>query len=320
MKRIDFEAHQSTKPYIQAMAKVAGKPVPGGKSPFGMTLEERIAVMDEHGVDIQIVSCAGGFERFETETAIEVAQKTNNEFFEWGKQYPGRFLGYATLIPTNVEASIKELERCKFELGFNAWNTHTNFTATYIDEDEYFPLIKRAAELDMFIYLHPGPPNIERLNGLGPLLSGGLGYHVDSCITITRLICKGIFDKLPGLKIMLGHMGEAMPFMIDRIDSMGGQPGAKGIKQAPGSNRAVNEYPVSYYFEKNIYVTTSGNFSKAAFNCTKERLGIDRMLFGTDFPIEDYRRSLDFLNSVGMTQIEAERLFYINAREIFHIE
>jgi len=295
------------------MAKAMGHSgQPGGKSPFDMTVAERVKIMDKFGIKTQIVSCAGGFENFGTGTAIEVARKTNNEFFEWGKQYPGRFLGYATLIPTDVEASIKELERCKFELGFNAWNTHTNFTRTYIDEDPFFPLLKRAAELNMFVYLHPGPPSIERLNGLGGLLNGGLGYHVDSCITVTRLICKGVFDRLPGLKLMLGHLGEAMPFMIDRIDSMGGQPG-----QPRGG--AVNEHPVTYYFKKNIYVTTSGNFSRAAFNCTKESLGIDRMLFGTDYPIEDYGRSLDFLNSVGMTPIEAEKLYYINAREIFGI-
>ena len=319
MKIIDFETHQSTGPYLEATAKVEGRDA-GGKSPFERSLSERVAVMDRYGIDTQIVSCAGGFERFDTQTAIDVAQKTNNEFYEWGRQYPGRFMGYATLIPTSVEASIKELERCKSELGFKFWNTHSNFTSTYIDDDQYFPLLKRAAELNIAVYLHPGPPAIDRLNGVGPILSGGLGYHVDTCITLVRLIGKGVFDRLPGLKVLLGHLGEAMPFMIDRIDSMSGHQPAKPDSPAGGTSRPGNEHPVSYYFENNIFVTTSGNFSRAAFNCTRERLGIYRMLFGTDFPIEDYGRSLDFLNSLSLTQVEREMLFYANAREIFGIE
>ncbi len=318
MKKIDFEAHQTTRPYVRATMALhaAGPAMPGddgGPSPFDLTPEKRIAVMDRFDVQSQFISCAGGLERFPLETAIDVARAANDEYFEMGRQYPGRILGYANLIPQDVDASLRELRRCHDELGFRAWNTHTNFTDHYIDEDCFFPLLAEAEKLGMFVYLHPGPPAIDRLQGLGIELDTGLGYHVDGAITLTRLICKGVFDRLPNLKLMLGHLGEAMPFMLDRIDSFRSRPGAP-------RGAAVNEHSFDYYFKHNIYVTTSGNFSRAAFFCAKERLGIDHILFGTDFPLESYEESISFLDSVGMTKKEQEMLYYINAREIFGIE
>lgn len=321
MKKIDFEAHQTTKPYVQASMALGGGPaMPGGEddgekkpNPFGLSVADRVALMDRFEVQSQFISCAGGLERFPLETAIDVARKANDEYCQMSRDYPGRLLGYANLIPQDVDASLAELQRCHDELGFVAWNTHTNFTDHYIDEDQFFPLLEKADELGMFVYLHPGPPSIDRLQGLGAALDTGVGYHVDGAITLTRLICKGVFDRLPNLKIMLGHYGEAMPFMLDRIDH---------FLAIPGIDRgaSVNEHTFDYYFKHNVYVTTSGNFSKAAFLCAKERLGIDHILFGTDFPIESYEESIAFLDSVGMTKKEQEMLYYINAREIFGIE
>ncbi len=319
MKKIDFEAHHTTRPYVRANLALMGDAAPampgddGGPSPFDLTLAKRLAVMDKFEVQSQFISCAGGLERFSVETATEVAKSANDEFYQMSLQAPGRVCGYANLIPQDIEGSLLELQRCHDELGFIGWNTHSNFTDHYIDEDEFFPLLAKAAELNMFVYLHPGPPAIDRLNGLGVALDTGVGYHVDGAITLTRLICKGVFDKLPNLKIMLGHYGEAMPFMLDRIDHFLAIP-------ATPRGASVNEHNFDYYFKHNVFVTTSGNFSKAAFLCAKERLGIDHILFGTDFPIESYEESIAFLDSVGMTKKEQEMLYYINAREIFSIE
>lgn len=318
MGKIDYETHLSTKNFIEAKSRLHPEPAgkPDSRSPFAMTTAERVALMDRYGVQTQIVSCAGGLEELDVATATYVAKTANDEFAEMAQKYPGRFLGYATLIPQDVEASLRELERCRKELHFPAWNTHTNFTNTYIDDDQYYPLLELAAKLDMFVYLHPGPPAIERLNGYGTMLSMGLGYHVDTAITMTRLICKGVFDKLPGLKMIMGHLGEAMPFMLDRIDSMTVQGEASRLV-AKGAE--CNQHTMDYYFQNNIFVTTSGNFSKAAFLCAKERLGMDHMLFGTDFPIETYETSLNFLDKMEMTPEERDNLYYRNSQRIFGI-
>ncbi len=320
MKIVDYETHLSTKAYIEAMSKIAPAPpvkknAGSGRDIFGMSLAERVACMDRFGVATQLVSCAGGLEKMDVKTAAYVAKCANDEFAEMAVKYPGRFQGYATLIPQDVEASLLELERCRKELGFPAWNTHTNFTDRYLDEDDFFPLLQKAEELDMFVYLHPGPPSIERLNGLGGLLSGGLGYHVDGAITLTRLVCKGVFDRLPKLKMILGHYGEALPFMIDRMDSMARQDEINSLV----AGGAVNKQTMDYYFKHNIYVTTSGNFSPAAFHCTKERLGIGHILFGSDFPIETYEDTCGFLNSMDMTEEERDALCWKNSQDIFHI-
>lgn len=314
--KIDFESHHSTGKWIAAMAASAGsKPPPPEEKPNSQDpFTERVQLMEKCGVRTAFISTAGGLEGFPMETAIDVAKSANDEFYALGQKNPGRWSGYASLIPQSVGESLKELRRCHDELGFIAWNTHTNFTDTYIDDDEYFPLLELAEQLGMFVYLHPGPPSIDRLKGFGVVLNAGLGYHVDGAITLSRLICKGVFDRLPKLRLMLGHYGEAMPFMLDRIDSFATQHEAGQLSH--GGNKAVNEHAFDYYFRHNIYVTTSGNFSPAAFHCTKERLGIDRMLFGTDYPIESYEQTIDFLDSVGMTQIEKEMLFCKNAEEL----
>lgn len=317
MRKIDYETHLSTKNFVEAKSKLHPAPAGGmGKSPFDMTLQERVDLMDRYEVQTQIVSCGGGLEELDVETATYVAKTANDEFAEMAIKYPGRFLGYATLIPQDIEGSLRELERCRKELGFPAWNTHTNFTTSYIDDDKYFPLLELAAQLDMFVYLHPGPPSIERLQGYGTMLNMGLGYHVDGAITMTRLICKGVFDKLPSLKMIMGHYGETMPFMLDRMDSMAVQGEASTLVPKGGE---CNLHNLDYYFKNNIYVTTSGNFSKAAFICARERLGMDHILFGTDFPIENYETSMKFLNSMEMTAEEMENLYFRNSERIFGI-
>lgn len=318
MRKIDYETHLSTKNFIEAKSRLHPAPAgkPKGNGPFDMTVQQRLDEMDRYEVQTQIISCGGGLEELDLETATYVAKTANDEFAEMAAKHPGRFLGYATLIPQDIEGSARELERCRKELGFPAWNTHTNFTTSYIDDDEYFPLLELAAQLDMFVYLHPGPPSIDRLKGYGTMLNMGLGYHVDTAITMTRLICKGVFDKLPNLKMIMGHYGETMPFMLDRMDSMAHQGEASSLVPKGGE---CNQHSMDYYFKNNIYVTTSGNFSKAAFICARERLGMDHILFGTDFPIENYETSMRFLNSMEMTAEEMENLYFRNSERVFGI-
>ncbi|MGI5971846.1 MAG: amidohydrolase family protein [Oscillospiraceae bacterium] len=322
IKKIDFEAHHSTDKWVAARIGAVGaeRPLTGGAADASDPFMERIQIMDKYNVRTAFVSIGGGLEGFPLDTAVDVSRSANDELYALSRKHSGRIRGYANLVPQSVEISMSELIRCHDELGFIAWNTHSNFTDTHIDDDEYFPLLEKAAQLGMFVYLHPGPSSYERLNGFGQVLNAGLGYHVDVAITLTRLILKGVFDRLPELKLILGHYGETLPFILDRMDSFISQNQAKNVPDSVCRNRSVNEHKLDYYFKRNIYVTTSGNYSSAAFNCTKERLGIDHMLFGTDYPIESYEQTVEFLESVGMTQVEKEMLYYKNAEEIFGIK
>ena len=236
--------------------------------------------------------------------------------FEIGRKYPGRFKFFATLPIQDVEASCLELERCMKELGFVGWFTVSNYGDSALDDVRYKPILKKLADLEGFVYLHPEIPTMERFHGLGTqLLMGGLGFQVDVQLTLFRLILSGTFDEIPNLKMMLGHFGEALPFTLDRSSARNKDKQWSKNLHLP----AVNEHPVKYYFQKNIWVTCSGNHCEAAFKCTKEVLGIDRILIGTDYPFEKLENSISFIENLNMTDEEREKFYYKNAEDSFKI-
>jgi predicted TIM-barrel fold metal-dependent hydrolase len=194
------------------------------------------------------------------------------------------------------------------ELGFVAWHTHSNYGDSYPDEPKYRPLFAKAAELGIYVYLHPQLPNIKRLLDLGFTFAGpGVGFTVDTTITILRMIATGLFDEIPNLKVVLGHLGEGIPFLLDRIDNR--------MNFLPNPKLSNKQLP-SYYFKNNIMVTTSGNMSPEAFQCTKDVLGIDRILFGSDHPFESAVDMVKFVDNLVLTDEERALLYYKNAAKL----
>lgn len=337
MKKIDFETHYMPIEFTELASrrgadefpkydKVGGFLIDGGtygsvKAPYFLVYDkliniadQRIHDMDEAGIDVSVISCTPNYERFDPSIAVDACRRANDFMYQMGQRHPGRFLFYATLPVQDVKASCLELERCVKELGFVGWFTVSNYGEIGVDDRRFLPILKKVEELGCFIYMHPAIPSMTRFHGYGTqLLMGGLGFAVDVSLTLYRMICSGIMDECPGLKIMLGHYGEALPFTLDRSSARKG-------KWSPELHKpAVNLQPFKYYFEKNIWVTSSGNHSKAAFNCCRDVLGIDKMLFGTDYPFEKYEDSLGFLRTVSMTEYEREKFFYKNAEAAFGI-
>ena len=267
--------------------------------------EKRISIMDREGIDVAVLSSAGGPELLETEDSIEVCRKTNDTLAELTKKYPGRFLGSAVIPVKDTQAAAAELERCVKELGFVCWHTHSNYGEMTPDDERFRPLFKKAADLGVYVYLHPHLPVSDRMEGFGFTFAGpGLGFTVDTVTTIMRMIVSGLFDEIPGLKMVLGHLGEGIPFLLDRIDNR--------ISFLP--NAAIKcKHTVRYYFEHNIWVTTSGNMSASAFECTKKELGMDHILFGSDFPFEDVHEMVSFLKALPLDEEEQRMLYYENA-------
>lgn len=307
LQAVDFEAHFMALSYLTAQNNGNTPEVPPMAKRQMDLGENRIQDMNDANVAIQIISGPGGFEKFTVETGLKVAANCNDLAYEAIQRYPTRFRAYANTAcyPSAVDQAIKELERCK-ERGFVGWNAHSNFIDHYVDEPCFFPLLEAADAMDMFVYLHPGPPSIERLCGYGPMLNGGLGYHVDSLITFTRLVCSGVFDKLPNLKILLGHMGEGMPFMADRVGGMGHKEGT--------SSRELTEI-----LANNVWVTTSGYDYKPAFYCCLDRMGSKHMLFASDYPMGDLGKTARYIeDSCGNLEFK-KNIFYENAAEFFGI-
>jgi len=216
-------------------------------------------------------------------------------------------------LPTkDIEKALKEMERCVKELGFVCWHTHSNLRGACLDEPEFLPLFEKAAELGIYIYLHPNLPDMPELHKYGFTVAGpGVGFTVDTMLAVLKLLAGGVFDIVPETKMVIGHLGESIPFLMDRIDNR--------FNFIPNTKLKNKELP-SYYFHKNIMVTTSGNMSKAAFECTKEVFGIENIMFGSDYAFEDAQEMVNFVTSLDLTTEERELLFYKNAEKLLHIQ
>lgn len=139
---------------------------------------------------------------------------------ELTRAHPGRLFGSAILPVKDVAAAERELERCVKEYGFVSWHTHSNYGNTAPDDPRYLPLFRNAAELGVYVYLHPQLPEGSRYAGYGFTFAGpGLGFTVDTVTTLLRMVVSGLFDEIPSLRLVLGHLGEGLPFLLDRIEN-----------------------------------------------------------------------------------------------------
>lgn len=264
--------------------------------------EGRIKEMDRVGVDVAVLSLtAPGAEAFEPKTGSMIAKNANDVLAEYVAQYPDRLGGFATVAPEDTRVAVKELERCVRELGFKGWHTHSNFGDSYLDEKRYWPLLAKAEELNIPIYLHPTCPIIPELRTFGFCLAGPtFGFGAEVMFVFLRMIHRGVFDAFPNLKIILGHFGEALPFLCDRVNAAYRQGyAAPNPDIGPGSKEWA-----SHYVLKNLWVTSSGNYLPQAYYCTRDSLGIEKVLLGTDYPYEKMEWGIDYLKNLPIPEDE----------------
>jgi len=326
MKKIDFENHFYDVSTIEAMA--SRKTCPNYdkttdlihwnekiEMPQGPLLQKlldvgegRLALMDDLGIDTAIISTSQGVEELCAEESIVLTRKTNDAVYALTQKYPGRYLGSAILPIKNVEASVFELERCVKELKFVCWHTHSNYAGSGPFDPQYRPVFAKAAELGIFVYLHPAFPQEDAFQDFGFTFGGpGAGFTVDTMVSILKMIVSGLFDEIPDLKVVLGHLGEAIPFLLDRIDNrMNFLPNPK----------LKNKHKPSYYFKHNIMVSTSGNMSPAAFRCTLDVLGAENIVFGSDYPFENIREMVKFIDELPIDDKVREMVYHGNAKRL----
>ena len=337
MTRIDVENHFATEAFVGALYRNPGYPrfvddpvtrerhvyhSPEYWQPFGDPLVERLldlddlrlAAMDAVGIDVAVLShTAPALEQLEPRVAAALATEANDVLAAAIERHPGRYLGFATLAPKEPEEAVKELERCVKDLGFRGWNTHSNFGDSYLDDKTYWPVLAKAEELGVPIYLHPTFPIIPQLTTYGLALAGpSFGFGIETSIVMMRLVLSGVFDAFPKLMMVLGHYGEALPFLLARVDRSFLQ---YHVPAGSGSMPQLEKHP-SRYLLANMRVTTSGNYLPAAFHCTREALGIERIMLGTDYPFEKTDEALGFLDVLGLPADEELQLFEENARQL----
>ena len=216
----------------------------------------RLKEMDEAGIDLQVISHGNpGVQRMDAETARPLAKLANDNLSEMISAYPDRFSAFATLPTPDPEAAADELERSVKELGFKGALVNGPTNGVFFDDPRFWPIYARAQALDVPIYF-TGTPNPaivdvyfrDYLKDFPGLASAGWGFTIDTATQAIRMILSGAFDEYPNLKIIVGHLGESVPFSLWRIHDGLNRPGNKGV--------AFHEI-----FRKNFWVTTSGNFS-----------------------------------------------------------
>jgi uncharacterized protein len=335
MKKIDLETHFITKEYMEYMSRHKGYPhygedpktkrrrlfyTPDVGEPIGDPLIEklldlgktRLESMDKAGIDVQAISLTSpGVEQFDIAVGTSMAREANDILHEAVKKHPDRYIGFAALAPKDPEKAADELERCVTKLGFKGWKTHSNYGGEFIDDQKFWPILERAEKLGVPIYLHPAVPNIPQLTKYGIVSAGPpFGFGIEVCITMVRLIYSGALDRYPKLKILLGHYGEGMPFLLHRIDFAYQKPWFD-----PEATPKLKRRP-SDYLKENCYYTTSGNYFKGAYDCTYEAVGPERILLATDYPYEDVGECMRFLEGLSMKAKDREKLYFENAEGI----
>ena len=276
--------------------------------------DKRIAEMDAAGVDLQILSLTSpGTEQLEAAEAMALARETNDYLADAITKYPTRFAGFAALPTAAPDKAAEELERMVRERGFKGAIINGHNRGRYLDDKFFWPILECAEALNVPIYLHPTRPPQAVIDasygGFSPvvtdmLASAAWGWHIETAIHVIRLILGGAFDKYPKLQLVIGHMGEALPFMLQRLDVM------------PAAMTKLN-YPISTYLCSNVYYTFSGFNFIPNFLDLLLQIGVDRIMFSADYPYSSMAQARAFLDQLPVSAVDRERIAHRNAERLF---
>lgn len=282
--------------------------------------KDRIADMDASGIDLQIVShVAPGTQGLAGEEGVAIARRANDHLAAAAARHPERLAGFAALPTASPAAAADELERAIGDLGFVGGLINSTFgtDGVFLDDPRFDVLLSRFESLDVPLYLHPAaPPESLReilFSGLRPAVSAALatsawGWHAEAGLHTLRLVMAGVFDRHPGLRLVIGHCGEMIPFMLARIDDMMPPPSVTGLESLP-----------SEYFLRNVWVTTSGMFSLPSVLCTISVLGVDRVLFSVDYPFGGNAAGRAMLDALPVSPADKAKIAGGNAERLFRL-
>ena len=336
MKKITLEEHFISPEYVQHVRDLQGKGA-GIPAEFEELLadpvmrkgieavearlldvgEGRLAAMDACGIDVQVLSLSAlTFPAIQGENdaqqAVRLAREANDYLAEQIRRHPDRFAGFAALPLQDPVAAIAELERAVTQLGFVGAliNGHTN--GAYLDERPYWDIWERAEQLRVPIYLHPADSPADQMKiyqGYPGLRSATWNWTVETATHALRIICSGIFDAFPRVIMLLGHMGEALPYVLKRIDDgWGGTPQSNHLQHLP-----------SYYIKNNVMITTSANCSPEALSCALLAVGADHLLFSTDYPYASMEHTTRFVETAPISEMDREKIFHVNAERLLNL-
>ncbi len=273
----------------------------------------RIEGMNQAGIDLQVLSHAkpGVQEMQDGARALSLAAVANDALAEAVAAHPTRFAAFATLATQAPEGAARELERAVKQYGFKGAMVNGHTRGEYLDDKRFWPIFEAAQALGVPIYLHPANPHPAVLEayykGFPVLGYAPWGYAVETGTHVLRIILSGVFDQFPRLKMVIGHMGELLPFALWRADS-----------------RLTPKYPhlkksVRNYFLDHFSITTAGVFSTPELVCTASVVGYDNMLFSVDYPFESNLQAVKWFEGLEIAPADKAKLAHLNAQRLLGV-
>jgi 2,3-dihydroxybenzoate decarboxylase len=315
-KLVDMEAHFSIREHQKMLVDKGMQGTNFPQVTFDALYDlgdKRIATMDANGIKMQVLSLDTGVQMLEPAEGTKWSIVVNDALSEVVARHPDRFIGLASLAPDAPEAAADELERVVTEKGLSGANLLSSSRGEYLDAKKYWPIFARAQKLGVPLYLHPAVPSKKILDGYsgytGDFAGPVQGFAADASLHAMRLILSGLFEEYPDVKMILGHMGEGLPYFLDRMDF--------SMKRSEDHKlQYISENP-SYFFKKNFFITTSGMFFEPAFRCAYQALGADNIGFSCDYPHEPLDVATSFIEKVSISDSDRRKIGYENAMKLF---
>ena len=329
MRIVTLEEHYTVPGIVARIdpAAITRRGFPGSDVVWGQVIkrneladlgDSRLADMDASEITVQVLSVAGpGADVVPGQAGIAVARDYNNALAEAVARHPDRYRGFAHLPLLEPDAAAAELERTVKELGFHGVLVNGATDGRFLDDPRFEPVLARAEALDVPIYIHPGIPVEPVRNAYYDGLPGNFsftlalsawGWHAEIAIHTIRLVLSGALDRHPRLQIVIGHMGEALPFMLDRIDE------TTAAEAKARLSRSVKQTILDQ-----VWITTSGFFTMAPFMAALMTFGADRIMFSVDYPFASNARARAFLDALPVSAADRAKIAHGNADRLMRL-
>jgi uncharacterized protein len=321
MRTITLEEHYATRPFIEGPGQYLA-----GYTQLVEQLcdlgDHRIADMDAAGIDVQVLSLtAPGVEQLDATEAVALAREVNDRLADAVRRHPSRFAAFAALPTAAPETAADELERTVREHGFKGAMINGHTRGRYFDDEFFWPILERAETLQVPVYLHPTPPPQPVIEAAYKgtfaaevafgLATAAWGWHVDTATHVLRLVLGGVFDRYPSLQLVIGHMGETLPFMLPRIELAFSHPMMSQVTKL--------DRPIGAYFRENLHYTFSGfNWIPTFLNLLLQ-VGVDRIMFSADYPYASMAEARAFLDQLPVSPADKVRIAHGNAERLLRL-
>jgi predicted TIM-barrel fold metal-dependent hydrolase len=275
----------------------------------------RLKEMDDAGIDFQVLShAAPSLQKVDGETGVRLAKGVNDRLYQTVQAHPDRFAAFAALPTADPKGAADELERTVTKLGFKGAMIHGLTNGLFIDDQRFWPIFERARALDVPLYMHPSIPDPrvidvyykDYVEKFPTILRAAWGFTVETATQGVRLVLSGVFEKYPGLKIILGHLGEGLPLYLWRVN-MGFARDGRGATWFRDA------------FTEHFWVTTSGFFSDPALLHCIQEIGIDRVLFSVDYPFVDNPPGTSWAERLPVSAADKAKILSGNAKRLLKL-